>query len=84
MPTGTRALGSGTCRCVVEGTGVWKGLREQSQGAGSLGKTAGRERVYARLADAILTADRPLGTYTATTGLLTDPTELWACAHPCL
>ncbi|MEU3707295.1 hypothetical protein AB0E82_34000 [Streptomyces anulatus] len=35
------------------------------------------------LCDAILTADRSLGTYTAGTGLLTDPTELWACAHPC-
>ncbi|MDF9809023.1 hypothetical protein [Streptomyces anulatus] len=35
------------------------------------------------LCDAILTADRSLGTFTADTGLLTDPTELWACAHPC-
>ncbi|MFH8670178.1 hypothetical protein ACH4F3_35645 [Streptomyces anulatus] len=35
------------------------------------------------LCDAILTADRSLGTYTADTGLLTDPTELWACARPC-
>ncbi|MBQ1105951.1 hypothetical protein [Streptomyces sp. 404i] len=30
-----------------------------------------------------LTADRSLGTFTADTGLLTDPTELWACARPC-
>ncbi|MGW5931997.1 hypothetical protein ACWF2L_38050 [Streptomyces anulatus] len=35
------------------------------------------------LCDAILTADRSLGTFTATTGLLTDPTELSACARPC-
>lgn len=35
------------------------------------------------LCDAILTADRSLGTFTADTGLLTDPTELWACARPC-
>ncbi|MDX3488377.1 hypothetical protein [Streptomyces sp. ID05-18] len=35
------------------------------------------------LCDAILTADRSLGTFTADTGLLTDPTELWACAHLC-
>ncbi|MDG9687899.1 hypothetical protein QC334_35105 [Streptomyces sp. DH18] len=35
------------------------------------------------LCDAILTADRSLGTFTADTGLLTDPTELLACAHPC-
>ncbi|MFJ2080594.1 hypothetical protein ACIOGW_36040 [Streptomyces anulatus] len=35
------------------------------------------------LCDATLTADRSLGTFTADTGLLTDPTELWACAHPC-
>ncbi|MGW6286333.1 hypothetical protein [Streptomyces sp. NPDC055107] len=33
--------------------------------------------------DAILTADRSLGTFTADTGLLTGPTELWACARPC-
>ncbi|WP_331758918.1 hypothetical protein [Streptomyces anulatus] len=33
--------------------------------------------------DSILTADRSLGTFTAETGLLTDPTELWACARPC-
>ncbi|MBQ1116414.1 hypothetical protein [Streptomyces sp. C3-3] len=30
-----------------------------------------------------LTADRSLGTFTAHSGLLTDPTELWACARPC-
>ncbi|MET8731250.1 hypothetical protein ABZV81_29350 [Streptomyces parvus] len=30
-----------------------------------------------------LTADRPLGTFTAARGLLTDPAELWACADPC-
>ncbi|WP_405551241.1 hypothetical protein OG215_41430 (plasmid) [Streptomyces globisporus] len=30
-----------------------------------------------------LTADRPLGTFTAARGLLTEPTELWACAPPC-
>ncbi|MDX3488299.1 hypothetical protein [Streptomyces sp. ID05-18] len=35
------------------------------------------------LCDAILTADRSLGTFTSDTGLLTDPTELWACARPC-
>ncbi|WP_228923927.1 hypothetical protein [Streptomyces sp. DH7] len=35
------------------------------------------------LCDAILTADRSLGTFTAGSGLLTDPTELWACARPC-
>ncbi|GGY77798.1 hypothetical protein GCM10010342_76880 [Streptomyces anulatus] len=28
-----------------------------------------------------LTADRLLGTFTAETGLLTDPTELWGCPH---
>ncbi|MEV7952097.1 hypothetical protein AB0O74_34675 [Streptomyces rubiginosohelvolus] len=30
-----------------------------------------------------LTSDRPLGTFTAARGLLTDPTELWACRSPC-
>ncbi|MFE7051299.1 hypothetical protein [Streptomyces californicus] len=30
-----------------------------------------------------LTADRSLGTFTAGAGLLTDPTELWACAPAC-
>ncbi|MFH8439356.1 hypothetical protein ACIF6K_32060 [Streptomyces sp. NPDC085942] len=30
-----------------------------------------------------LTSDRALGTFTAATGLLTDPTELWACAPRC-
>ncbi|WP_405429759.1 hypothetical protein [Streptomyces anulatus] len=35
------------------------------------------------LCNRILTADRLLGTFTAETGLLTDPTELWACARPC-
>ncbi|MFJ3601033.1 hypothetical protein ACIPRU_31675 [Streptomyces sp. NPDC090126] len=35
------------------------------------------------LCDARLTADRPLGVFTTDKGLLTDPTELWACALPC-
>ncbi|MFD4128031.1 hypothetical protein [Streptomyces globisporus] len=35
------------------------------------------------LCAACLTADRPLGMFTAEKGLLTDPTELWACALPC-
>ncbi|XQE77671.1 hypothetical protein ACN24L_01055 [Streptomyces microflavus] len=30
-----------------------------------------------------LYADRPLGTFTATEGLCTEPTELWACAPTC-
>lgn len=30
-----------------------------------------------------LTADRPLGTFAARRGLLTEPTELWACRSPC-
>ncbi|MFI2318786.1 hypothetical protein AMK17_38095 [Streptomyces sp. CB00072] len=35
------------------------------------------------LCNEALTADRLLGTFTAKTGLLTDPTELWVCARPC-
>lgn len=35
------------------------------------------------LCNAPLTTDRSLGTFTAATGLLTEPTELWACASPC-
>ncbi|MEV7897924.1 MULTISPECIES: hypothetical protein [Streptomyces] len=30
-----------------------------------------------------LTSDRSLGVFAAETGLLTEPTELWACARPC-
>ncbi|WP_143203579.1 hypothetical protein [Streptomyces sp. CB01580] len=35
------------------------------------------------LCGARLHADRSLGTHTAETGLLTEPTELWACAPAC-
>jgi hypothetical protein len=35
------------------------------------------------LCNKLLTADRLLGTFTAKTGLLTDPTELWACRGSC-
>ncbi|MFE2503528.1 hypothetical protein [Streptomyces rubiginosohelvolus] len=35
------------------------------------------------LCNKLLVADRLLGTFTAESGLLTDPTELWACAEPC-
>ncbi|MFJ9924165.1 hypothetical protein ACIRSF_33275 [Streptomyces rubiginosohelvolus] len=35
------------------------------------------------LCAAPLTADRPLGVFTAERGLLTDATELWACSPPC-
>lgn len=35
------------------------------------------------LCNKVLTADRLLGTFTAQTGLLTEPTELWACRTPC-
>ncbi|MFJ5740121.1 hypothetical protein [Streptomyces microflavus] len=35
------------------------------------------------LCKALLTSVRSLGIFTAETGLLTEPTELWACARPC-
>lgn len=35
------------------------------------------------LCNGALASDRSLGTFTAAAGLLTEPTELWACARPC-
>lgn len=35
------------------------------------------------LSNARLHADRPLGVFSTDQGLVTDPTELWACAPAC-